>query len=160
MPARATFVKLGARKYLVISIVMAAGLIEWHDGRVASARIAIGACAPTALRLPKLEALSARLSAQYGIKAVALQADLEASDGARQLHAAVKARGLDIHTLVNNAGYGLFGEFKDTGLDDELRVKRAIRPVTGASLTVAATTDAVRRVLALHQVLGEPQPRR
>jgi len=45
-------------------------------------------------------------------------------------------------------------------LDDELRVKRAIRPETGASLTVTATTEAVRRVLALHTVLGEPQPKR
>jgi hypothetical protein len=50
--------------------------------------------------------------------------------------------------------------FPGRALDDELRVKRGIRPVTGASLTVAATTDAVRRVLALHQVLGEPEPRR
>lgn len=50
--------------------------------------------------------------------------------------------------------------FHDRALDDELRVKRGIRPVTGASLTVSATTDAARRVLALHQVLGEPEPRR
>lgn len=53
--ARGAFLKLGARRYLVISIVMTAGVIEWRDGRVAAARIAIGACAPTALRLPRLE---------------------------------------------------------------------------------------------------------
>lgn len=50
--------------------------------------------------------------------------------------------------------------FRGRALDDELRVKRAIRPVTGASITVTATTDAVRRVLALHKVLGEPAPKR
>jgi hypothetical protein len=55
---------------------------------------------------------------------------------------------------------GWYEKFAGRPLDDELRVKRAIRPVTGASLTVAATTDAVRRVLALHKVLGEPKPKR
>ncbi|MCY2960256.1 MAG: FMN-binding protein [Planctomycetota bacterium] len=49
--------------------------------------------------------------------------------------------------------------FQGRALDEDLRVKRAIRPVTGASLTVAATTEAVRRVLALHKVLGEPKPK-
>ncbi len=50
------FWKLGARKYLVISIVMAAGYLDLVDGRIATARIAIGACSPVARRLPKLEA--------------------------------------------------------------------------------------------------------
>ena len=51
------FWKLGARKYLVISIVMAAGCLDLVDGRIAEARIAIGACSPVAQRLPKLEAV-------------------------------------------------------------------------------------------------------
>jgi CO/xanthine dehydrogenase FAD-binding subunit len=51
-----SFAKLGARKYLVISIVMLAVVIEPEDGRVASARLAIGACSPVARRLPALEA--------------------------------------------------------------------------------------------------------
>lgn len=37
-------------------------------------------------------------------------------------------------------------------LDDDLSLKRDIRPVTGATLTARATTEAVRRVLAIHQV--------
>jgi CO/xanthine dehydrogenase FAD-binding subunit len=53
--ARATFTKLGARKYLVISIVMVAAVIEVDAGRVAAARIAVGACSPVATRLPTLE---------------------------------------------------------------------------------------------------------
>jgi CO/xanthine dehydrogenase FAD-binding subunit len=55
-PARSAFVKLGARRYLVISIAMVAGVIEERDGRVAAARIAVGACSPVARRLPALEA--------------------------------------------------------------------------------------------------------
>ena len=51
------FLKLGARRYLVISIVMvAAGISLRPDGRIARARIAVGACSPCALRLPALEA--------------------------------------------------------------------------------------------------------
>lgn len=52
-----TFVKLGARAYQVISIVMVAALLERDDdGRVAAAAVAVGACAPVARRLPELEA--------------------------------------------------------------------------------------------------------
>ena len=54
--ARSAFLKLGARRYLVISIAMAAATLEVADGRVASARIAVGACSPVAERLPALEA--------------------------------------------------------------------------------------------------------
>jgi CO/xanthine dehydrogenase FAD-binding subunit len=54
--ARSAFVKLGARRYLVISIAMAAAVIEVRDGHIVSARIAVGACSPVARRLPGLEA--------------------------------------------------------------------------------------------------------
>jgi N-methylhydantoinase B len=51
------FLKLGARAYLVISIVMVAGTLAIDgNGRIARARIAVGACAPVARRLPGLEA--------------------------------------------------------------------------------------------------------
>jgi CO/xanthine dehydrogenase FAD-binding subunit len=50
------FVKLGARRYLVISIVMVGAALEvGRDGRVAVARLAVGACAPVARRLPAAE---------------------------------------------------------------------------------------------------------
>lgn len=55
--ARSTFLKLGARAYLVISIAMVAAVLETGaDGRVARARIAVGACSEVARRLPSLEA--------------------------------------------------------------------------------------------------------
>ncbi|WP_119300091.1 FAD binding domain-containing protein [Dongia deserti] len=54
--AHSSFVKLGARKYLVISIVMAAGYLDVVGSRIAEARIAVGACSPVAQRLPALEA--------------------------------------------------------------------------------------------------------
>ncbi|MBR0672178.1 FAD binding domain-containing protein [Neoroseomonas soli] len=54
--ARGRFEKLGARRYLVISIAMAAAVIRLEGDRVAEARIAVGACSPVARRLPVLEA--------------------------------------------------------------------------------------------------------
>jgi len=54
--ARSRFLKLGARRYLVISIAMVAAAIEVRDKRVVSARVAVGACSPIACRLRKLEA--------------------------------------------------------------------------------------------------------
>src|SRR3954452_12088791 len=50
--AVARFEKLGARASLVISSVMVATVIEAEAGRIARARIAIGACSPVAQRLP------------------------------------------------------------------------------------------------------------
>jgi xanthine dehydrogenase small subunit len=55
--ARSHFLKLGARKYLVISIVMVAGAIEVDaSGRIAAARLAVGSCSAIPKRLPALEA--------------------------------------------------------------------------------------------------------
>ena len=55
-PARSHFAKLGARKYLVVSIVMVAATLEVDAGRVNAARIAVGAASAVAQRLPLLEA--------------------------------------------------------------------------------------------------------
>jgi CO/xanthine dehydrogenase FAD-binding subunit len=52
-----TFLKLGARAYLVISIAMvAAVVVRDTDRRITSARIAVGACSAVAQRLGALEA--------------------------------------------------------------------------------------------------------
>ena len=53
--SHSTFLKLGARRYLVISIVMVAAVLEERAGKVAAARIAVGACSAVACRLPALE---------------------------------------------------------------------------------------------------------
>jgi hypothetical protein len=45
-----------------------------------------------------------------------------------------------------------YRQFDGRPLDAELDLRRAIRPVSGATLTARATTAAVRRVLALHAV--------
>ena len=55
-PASGAFFKLGARRYMIISIVSVAAVLEAAaDGTVAAARIAVGACSPVAQRLGGLE---------------------------------------------------------------------------------------------------------
>jgi CO/xanthine dehydrogenase FAD-binding subunit len=53
--ARSTFLKLGARKYLVISIVMVGVVVETDGDTITAARIAVGSCSAVAKRLPALE---------------------------------------------------------------------------------------------------------
>jgi CO/xanthine dehydrogenase FAD-binding subunit len=53
--AKSDFLKLGARKYLVISIAMVAVVLEHEAGVVRAARVAVGSCSPVAKRLGALE---------------------------------------------------------------------------------------------------------
>lgn len=48
-----------------------------------------------------------------------------------------------------------YGQYEGHGLDDDLAIDRAIRPMAGATLTGRATAAAVRRVLAIDAVLNE-----
>ncbi|GAC1562680.1 MAG: xanthine dehydrogenase family protein subunit M [Beijerinckiaceae bacterium] len=54
--ARSVFLKLGARRYLVISIVMIAVIITPAGGTIAEGRVAVGAASAVATRLHGLEA--------------------------------------------------------------------------------------------------------
>lgn len=56
LSGRSRFVKLGARRYLVISIAMVAVRLVVEGGRIATAALAVGACSATARRLPAVEA--------------------------------------------------------------------------------------------------------
>jgi len=51
-----------------------------------------------------------------------------------------------------------YEQFQGKTLNDELSMKRAIRPVAGATLTARATIEATRRVLALHRVIQSAPP--
>lgn len=56
LSGRSSFEKLGARAYLVISIVMVAARLLVVEGKVMNAAVAVGACSGTARRLDGLEA--------------------------------------------------------------------------------------------------------
>lgn len=95
---RSRFLKLGARKYLVISIAMVAARIATDAGRVTQAAIAVGACSATARRLPDLEraltgapatALAAHVTADRIAPALSPIDDIRA-DAAYRTHAAAE----------------------------------------------------------------------
>jgi CO/xanthine dehydrogenase FAD-binding subunit len=66
--ARSRFMKLGARRYLVISIVMVAAQLALDErGRVADARVAVGSCSAVACRLAGLERALAGADAAAGL---------------------------------------------------------------------------------------------
>lgn len=50
-----------------------------------------------------------------------------------------------------------YEQFEGKELKRELQLKREIHPVTGASLTAKATTEAVRRVLAIDRILRQKE---
>lgn len=56
LSGKSTFLKLGARAYLVISIAMVAARLVVDQGRVIQAFLAIGSCSGVARRLPEAEA--------------------------------------------------------------------------------------------------------
>jgi CO/xanthine dehydrogenase FAD-binding subunit len=53
--AGSSFLKLGARRYLVISIAMVAAVLEVDGGRIQQARVAVGSCSAHAIRSRELE---------------------------------------------------------------------------------------------------------
>jgi CO/xanthine dehydrogenase FAD-binding subunit len=70
--ASSVFLKLGARRYLVISIAMVAAIVRVdREGRVADARISVGSCSATAQRLRSLELALLGAPARAGLGALA-----------------------------------------------------------------------------------------
>jgi CO/xanthine dehydrogenase FAD-binding subunit len=65
--AASTFVKLGARRYLVISISMVAVVALVRDRRILEARVAVGSCSAVARRLRALEAELVGASVRDGL---------------------------------------------------------------------------------------------
>jgi CO/xanthine dehydrogenase FAD-binding subunit len=65
---RSAFVKLGTRRYLVISIAMVAARLDLDGyGRIRDAAVAVGACSAVAMRLPALEANLIGQQAELGL---------------------------------------------------------------------------------------------
>jgi uncharacterized protein len=82
--------------------------------------------------LDKLNALAEALARAHGIRATALAEDLSTRDSIDVIVDVLAARGLTIELLVNSAGFGTYGPFTDTSLDDE----RQLIDVNITALTV------------------------
>jgi CO/xanthine dehydrogenase FAD-binding subunit len=71
------FVKLGARRYLVISIAMTAARLVVEDGIVSNAAIAVGSCSAVARRLSGVEAALRGLPANTSLADAVLTAPMD-----------------------------------------------------------------------------------
>jgi len=69
----------------------------------------------------ELDANAAELR-QQGVEVITIAKDLFERQAAFDLYNEVKAKGLQVDVLVNDAGQGLYGEFKDTDIERELKI--------------------------------------
>ena len=70
----------------------------------------------------KLNALGIELERDYGVKATVLAEDLSEVEAADVIVDALAARRIEIDALINNAGFGTFGPFIETPIEDERRL--------------------------------------
>lgn len=102
--AASAFLKLGARRYLVISISMVASVLEADAaGRVAEVHVAVGSCSVTAQRLHKLENDLVGLPAKPGIGASVRAEHLKSLSPIDDLRATADYRRDASLTLVQRA---------------------------------------------------------
>jgi hypothetical protein len=74
----------------------------------------------TARSEPQLQAVAARLAAEFAVTATPFACDLGTPGGGQKLADAIKARGLTVDVLVNNAGYGHAGALTASDLQIQL----------------------------------------
>jgi short-subunit dehydrogenase len=78
----------------------------------------------TARSKDKLEQLARDLSRVNGVSVQVIVQDLSAPDGALALVSELKARGIVVDHLINNAGFGTAGRFESMDVEREARMVR------------------------------------
>jgi CO/xanthine dehydrogenase FAD-binding subunit len=101
--ARSTFLKLGARRYLVISIAMVAVRLDIREDKVRAAAVAVGACSAVARRLPTAERRLLGAAAFAGLGATVQSEDLASIAPIDDLRASAGYRRDAARTLVRRA---------------------------------------------------------
>ena len=59
---------------------------------------------------------------QYGVQVEVLPKDLFGENAATELYQEVKAKGLEVEVLVNDAGQGVYGLFAETDLEEQIKI--------------------------------------
>lgn len=113
--ARSTFLKLGSRSYLVISIASVAAVVETDEaGQIAAAKIAVGACSAVPQRLFALEARLAGRKLGDGVTGLVEPGDLEVLAPIDDVRASGAYRREAALVLVRR----VLSELIDSGLED------------------------------------------
>jgi len=70
----------------------------------------------------ELNVLADELKSLYGIEVITLALDLSKADSAQRIADYITERRLAIHTLINNAGYAVWGNFESNSLEEQNRM--------------------------------------
>jgi short-subunit dehydrogenase len=97
-----------------------------------------------ARRTGPMENLAVDLRAQHRIQVRVVGMDLARQGVGVELRNQLQAEGIEVDTLVNNAGYGLFGEFLEQPLDKTLDMLQ-LNMLSLTELTHAFGRDMARR---------------
>jgi uncharacterized protein len=92
----------------------------------------------TARNQTELEKLARELEAQHGSRVHVVPADLSRPEAPQAIFAEMGRRGLAIDVLVNNAGFGAYGNFAESDLENDLNV---------IEVNIAALTSLTRLAL-------------
>ncbi len=74
----------------------------------------------TARRRERLDLLAERLRSEYSVQAQVIVADLTLPQAPQQIFDATEGAGLQVDVLINNAGFGEYGEFLRSNLEMQL----------------------------------------
>lgn len=74
----------------------------------------------TARREPRLNDVAGELEDRYDVSTMVVPKDLADPDAPQELFEEVQGEGIRVHTLVNNAGFPVYGRFDEAPLDEEL----------------------------------------
>ena len=84
------------------------------------------------------------LRAQFGASTTLIAKDLSQPAAADEVAGILQESGVDVHVLINNAGYAMWGPFVETSLEDELRMVQ-VNVVALTSLAKLVLRDMVKR---------------
>jgi short-subunit dehydrogenase len=68
----------------------------------------------------RLESVGRELTEEYGVRVSVIGMDLADSAAASALETELSRRGIQVDVLVNNAGFGVYGLFSETPIEDEI----------------------------------------
>ncbi|MBP3952502.1 SDR family NAD(P)-dependent oxidoreductase [Bacillus suaedae] len=90
----------------------------------------------------KLEQIKVELS-KPGIEIITIVKDLSISETPFEVYEELKERGTKVDILINNAGYGMSGQFVDLALDDQLNMMQ-LNMISLTTLTHLFVQDMVK----------------
>ncbi len=108
-------------------------------------------CVLVARRKDRLEQLAAELTRDHGVDTRVLAQDLGVLEAPRKVLEFTDAEGIEVDTLINNAGYGTHGEFCELDADWEMKmVDLNCRALVGISHMYAPRMKARRSGRIVH----------